>query len=113
MILRVGKYEVGSDGTVVYEGNRVSASAAFQTAQRNENLLLKIWRQGKEIEVSLPMNVYTGDRNVGNQYDVLPRYFVYGGLVFTPLSLDYLRTLGRNTPEISIGESYYERHRPE
>jgi len=108
VLLRVGKYEVGSDGTVVYEGNRVSASAAFQTAQRNENLLLKIWRQGKEIEVSLPMNVYTGDRNVGNQYDVLPRYFVYAGVVFTPLSLDYMRTLGQGWRDGANAELTYE-----
>src|SRR2546425_541289 len=108
VLLRVGKYEIGSDGTVVYEGNRVSASAAFQTAQRNENLLLKIWRQGKEIEVSLPMNVYTGDRNVGNQYDVLPRYFVYAGLVFTPLSLDYMRTLGQGWRDGANAELTYE-----
>jgi S1-C subfamily serine protease len=108
VLLRVGKYEVGSDGTVVYEGNRVSASAAFQTAQRNENLPLRIWRQGKEIEVSLPMNVYTGDRNVGNQYDVLPRYFVYAGLVFTPLSLDYMRTLGQGWRDGANAELTFE-----
>jgi len=95
VLLRVGRYEVGSDGTVLYEGNRVSASAAFQTAQRGEALPLKVWRQGKETEISLPMNVYSGDRAVGNQYDVLPRYFVYGGLVFTPLSLDYMRCCQR------------------
>ena len=40
VLLRVGKYEVASDGTVLYEGNRVSASAAFQTAQRGESLSL-------------------------------------------------------------------------
>jgi hypothetical protein len=29
-------------------------------------------------------------------------------MVFTPLSLDYLRTLGRGVPESSYGELYYE-----
>jgi hypothetical protein len=33
---------------------------------------------------------------------------VYGGLVFTPLSLDYLRTLGRAPPEGLVGDLYYE-----
>jgi hypothetical protein len=104
----VGKYDVASDGTVLYEANRVSASAAFQTAQRGESLPLRIWRQGKETEISLPMNVYDGDRSVGNQYDVLPRYFVYAGLVFTPLSLDYMKTLGQGWRDSANAELIYE-----
>ncbi len=108
VLLRVGKYEVASDGTVLYEANRVSASAAFQTAQRGESLPLKVWRQGKETDISLPMNVYEGDRSVGNQYDVLPRYFVYSGLVFTPLSLDYMKTLGQGWRDVANAELIYE-----
>ena len=108
VLLRVGKYEVASDGTVLYEGNRVSASAAFQTAQRGESLPLKVWRQGKETDISLPMNVYEGDRSVGNQYDVLPRYFVYAGLVFTSLSLDYMKTLGQGWRDVANAELIYE-----
>jgi len=108
VVLRVGKHEVGSDGTVLYEGNRVSASAAFQTAQRGENLPVRIWRKGKETDISLPMNVYLGDRSVGNQYDVLPRYFVYGGLVFTPLTLDYMKTLGQGWRDSANAELTYE-----
>jgi hypothetical protein len=108
VLLRVGKYDVGSDGTVLYEGNRVSASAAFQTAQRGESLPVKVWRQGKEMEISLPMNVYLGDRTVGNQYDVLPRYYVYGGLVFTPLTLDFMKTLGQGWRDSANAELTYE-----
>jgi S1-C subfamily serine protease len=108
VLLRVGKFDVASDGTVLYEGNRVSASAAFQTAQRGENLPLKIWRQGKEFDVALPMNIYGGDRLAGNQYDVQPRYFVYGGLVFTPLGLDYMRTLGQGWRDSANAELTYE-----
>ena len=108
VLLRVGRFDIASDGTVLYEGNRVSASAAFQTAQRGESLPLKIWRQGKELDVALPMNVYNGDRMTGNQYDVLPRYFVYAGLVFTPLNLDYMRTLGQGWREAANAELTYE-----
>lgn len=60
------------------------------------------------------MFVYTGDRAAGNQYDVPPRYYVHGGLIFTPLSQDYLRTFGR---ELGSGASadlvyelFYRRH---
>ncbi|MEO8428790.1 MAG: trypsin-like peptidase domain-containing protein, partial [Verrucomicrobiota bacterium] len=96
VLLQVGPYKVGSDGTTLYQGNRIFVAAAFQFAQNGEALDLKIWRDGQQTNIALPGYVYKGDAAAGNQYDVLPRYFVYGGMVFTPLSLDYLKTFGRN-----------------
>jgi S1-C subfamily serine protease len=108
VLLRVGTYPVASDGTILYQGNRVSASLAFQLVQSGESIPVQIWRDAKEMEVSAVVQPYNGDRSGGYQYDRLPRYYVYGGLVFTPLSLDYLRTLGRNTPESASSELFYE-----
>jgi S1-C subfamily serine protease len=108
VILRIGDFPVASDGTILYRGNRVSSALAFQWAQAGEAVPLKVWRDGKAMDISLPVGPYTGDRAAGYQYDTLPRYLVYGGLVFTPLSLDYLRTLGRGAPESTAAESYYE-----
>ena len=108
VLLRVGPYAVADDGTILYEGNRVSAALAFQLAQHGECLPLQVWRDGQRQEVSLPIYRYDGDRAAGYQYDKLPRYFVYGGLVFTPLSLDYMRTLGRGARETDTGDFSYE-----
>ena len=108
VLLRVGDFPIASDGTILYQGNRVSAALAFQFAQNGESVPLQIWRDGKRLDISLPVYVYNGDRAAGYQYDTLPRYFVFGGLVFAPLSLDYLRTLGRAAPETTFAESYYE-----
>jgi S1-C subfamily serine protease len=94
VLLRVGPYDIGSDGTILYEGNRVYLTAAFSEIQHGEKVPLKVWREGKELDISLPLYTYKKDLVEGNQYDVLPRYYVYGGLVFVPLSRDYLRTLG-------------------
>lgn len=93
VILKVGPYQVGSDGTVLYQGNRVSLSVGFSEYQTGEKVPLKIWRDGQELDISVPIYVYTKDRSQGNQYDILPRYYIHAGLVFVPLSLDYLRTL--------------------
>ena len=95
ILLKVGNLEVGSDGTVIYEGNRLAAAVAFQEVQDGETVPLKIWRDGHDLDVALPMTTYKREVNVGNQYDISPRYFIYAGLVFTPLSLDYLKSSGR------------------
>ena len=95
VLLEAGGYPVGSDAMIPYRGNRVAAGVAFQQAQAGEKLPLKIWREGKAIDVLLPMEAYTGDRLAGRQHDEPPRYFIYGGMVFTPLSANYLDTVGR------------------
>jgi S1-C subfamily serine protease len=108
VIMRVGTYRVASDGTVLYQGNRVHLAVVIGEAQHGERVEFKVWRDGKLLEVSLPVRVIEQDRAEGNQYDVLPRYFVYGGLVFTPLSRDYLRTFGGGPGETANAELVYE-----
>ena len=60
---------------------------------------VKIWRNGQEQDVSVTVKSSGDDLAEGNQYDVKPRYFVFGGLVFTPLSRDYLRDSSREASE--------------
>ena len=108
VLLRVDGYDVGSDGTVLFDGNRVAAAVAFQSAQVGDKMPVKIWREGAELDLAVPMVTYDGDRVLGNQYDILPRYFVYAGLVFTPLTLDYLKTFGRDWREAANAEIVYE-----
>jgi len=107
VLLRVGAYPVASDGTILYESNRVSAGLAFQFAQAGEQVPLKLWREGHAVDVSFPASVYDGDRGSGYQNDTAPPYLVYGGLVFTPLSSDYLRSLATGSSE-STKEMYLE-----
>jgi S1-C subfamily serine protease len=108
VILKVGSYEVGSDGTIVYQGNRVFMGVAFSDIQSGEKVPLQIWREGKEMDISLPIYTYTKDKAEGNQYDVLPKYFIYGGLVFVPLTRDYMRTLGAGWGDPANAALMYE-----
>jgi S1-C subfamily serine protease len=108
VLLKAGDYEVGSDGNVTLDGNRVFAAAAFHSAQHGDRLPLRIWRNRETLELSLPMSTYEDDRVLGNQYDTLPRYFIYAGLVFTPLSQEYMKTLGRDFRALGYAELIYE-----
>jgi hypothetical protein len=108
VIMQVGDYPVDDDGTITYDGNTVGVSAAVDLAQSGDTLPLKIWRDGQMIDVKLPVKVYTDDNAQGNQYDVLPHYYIYGGLVFTPLSLDYLKTFGQDWTDSAGRELIYE-----
>jgi hypothetical protein len=108
VILKIGDFPVASDSTILYEGNRVSAGMALHQAQQGDKVPLEIWRGGEKIELALPMYVFSGDDALGYQPDKLPRYYVYGGLVFTPVSLDYLRSLNRDVNEPGVADLFYE-----
>ena len=81
---------VGSDGMILYEGNRVHCSMLFDEAQHGEAITLKLWRAGKAIELELPVYVNRADRISGNQHKE-PPYLIVGGLVFTELSMKKIR----------------------
>ncbi|MGV3772419.1 MAG: trypsin-like peptidase domain-containing protein, partial [Verrucomicrobiales bacterium] len=108
VILKVGDYEVGSDGTIIYQGNRTYLGVAFSDIQNGESIPMVIWRDGKEMQVTLPLYTYSKDKAEGNQYDTLPRYYVYGGMVFVPLNRDYLRTLSNGWSDPSNAHLVYE-----
>jgi hypothetical protein len=107
VLLQVGPYPVASDATIVHQGNRVHAGFAFSQPQHGESVPLRLWRAGQEVQVSLPVQVIRDDRNQGNQYTP-PRYFVYGGLVFTPACRDFLRTLSSGAGDGISSEIFYE-----
>ena len=107
VILEVSNQEVGSDGMILYEGNRVHCSVLFDEAQHGEAITLKLWRAGKAIELELPVYVNRADRISGNQHKE-PPYLIVGGLVFTELSMNYLGSLGRNLGESLSSRTHYE-----
>ncbi len=108
VLLKVGEYDLGSDGTILFEGNRLGVSVAFQEAQHGAKVPLKIWREGAAIQTDIEVFVYQEDKATGNQFDILPRYYIHGGLVFTPLSHEYLKTFGRNWSDSANNEIIYE-----
>ena len=108
VIMQVGDYPVDEDGTITYDGNTVGVSAAVDLAQNGDIVPMKVWRDGAMIDVKLPVKVYNDDNAEGNQYDVLPPYYIYGGLVFTPLSLDYLKTFGEDWSDSAGRDLIYE-----
>jgi len=95
VLLEIADHPVGSDGTILYKGNRVHGAVLFDQVQHGGTIDLKVWRDGAALDLRLPLYVNRADRIEGRQYDP-PPYLVVGGLVFTELSLDYLLSLGRD-----------------
>ena len=97
VLLFIEDFPIGNDGTVEFRPNeRTQLNYVTQQKQIGENLKLTILREGQrmEIEVNLFRSL-TKDRLVPmEQYETLPTYYIYGGLVFCPLSKDLLNIWG-------------------
>lgn len=101
LILRVDGYVIANDGTIEFrKGERTSANYAIQKYQIGGKVKLEVLREQKLIEVEVELKNTREDFSLVPYYlhDEIPSYFVYGGLVFTTLSVDLLKEWGDRWP---------------
>jgi len=92
VILELDGYSIGNDGKVnLTENVRVESSHVEYLKQVGENLKIMLLRDGKVQHTSIKLSPRKVRAN-NKEYDVLPRYFVFAGLVFQPLSNGYLKS---------------------
>ncbi len=94
VLLELDGVEIAADGTVPFEhGSRIDFSYVVSERHVGETIQAKVWRNRRVRTVSLllepPRYLVPEDR-----YDVRPTYYLFGGLLFVPLTRDYLRTWG-------------------
>jgi len=96
VILQVEGQTLANDGTVPFQdGERIFFSYFLVHKFIGDEASIKILRGGKEMEVTLPLKM-SRPLVSACEFDVMPTYFIYGGMVFSPLSLNYLQSWGSN-----------------
>ncbi len=99
VLLSVEGQEIGDDGTVEFRsGERTHYAHFIQQKQIGESVRLEILRDGEMREVDIRLNRALHDEFLvpRDRYDILPTYYLFGGLVFTPLTKNLLNAWGRN-----------------
>ena len=97
VLLSIEDYIVGNDGTVEFRTNeRTNLNYVIQKKQIGEDIKLSVLREGMEEEININLfRSFKKDRLVPmEQYEVQPSYYIYGGLVFCPLTKDLLNIWG-------------------
>jgi S1-C subfamily serine protease len=97
VILEIDGHEIAGDGTVELEtGIRTTLDHLIKRRQLGESVPFLIVRDGSQLTVDMTLDETFQDLCLVPHkiYDRLPRYFVYGGLVFMPLTLNYLESWG-------------------
>jgi S1-C subfamily serine protease len=92
VLTRVDNQDVANNGTIAYgRYGRVRAGVIFSMFQCGEMVSLDILRDGKPLTVQVKAKPPLDLVQLSN-YDRKPPFFVYCGLVFQPLSLDFIES---------------------
>lgn len=94
IILEIQGLAVGVDGKVLFEDERVDFRTIYDLRLVGDNIKFKIAREGVMKSLNVQIKQSPKHHLAGNVYSKYPKYFVFGGLVFTTLSRSYLRSWG-------------------
>ena len=98
IITSIDGHSIKDDGTVAYRPHEYSSYHYFiDQHQMGDTIELGIVREQKHIDVNLTLQNTANDVLLvkTKEYDKMPRYFIYGGYVFSPLSRNLL-SIGRS-----------------
>jgi S1-C subfamily serine protease len=90
VLLTIDDHPIASDGTVELEGARVDMPEVVERKFKGDKVKLDIWRDKKPLTVTIELGSVWPYLYLAHGYDVRPRFVVYGGLLFQPLSLDLM-----------------------
>ena len=115
VIMAVDGHDIANDGTVeIRPRERTSMNYYTEMHQVGETLDLTVLRDGKVRKVELLLDKPVGKNRLVpmEQYDIRPTYYIYGGFVFTPLTVNYLKTWGEawqhNAPKNLVSAYLYD-----
>lgn len=93
VILAIDGIRVENDGTVPY-GSRGRLDMSFLTDLKyvGDKVKIDILRDKKPVKLTITMKNYVPILP-RTEYDKKPTYFIFGGVVFTPLSINYIYSI--------------------
>jgi S1-C subfamily serine protease len=90
VILSIDGHSVASDGSVELDGSNVQMAEVVERKFKGDKVKLRIVRDGKPLDVTVPLNAPYPFTLFANAYDVKPRYIEFAGLVFQPLDQNFV-----------------------
>jgi hypothetical protein len=91
VLLSIDDHPIASDAFVELEGERVEMPEVVERKFKGDTVKLDILRDKQPLTVTVDLGPVWPYLFQGHSYDVQPRYIVFGGLLFQPLSLDLMQ----------------------
>lgn len=96
VLTKIDKYDIDNDGMVNIYGLRLHMSEVIERKQLGEKIELTFYRNGVEKKTTATVALNRPLMTYWKQYDLQPRYEVFAGLTFVPVSRDLLEAWGSN-----------------
>jgi hypothetical protein len=93
VLTTIDGYNIDNDGTIKLNGNAVNFQEIIERKQWGESINIAAWRDGKLINQEVPLTNPHDPFNYRNIYDTKPYYYIYGGLIFSPLTREHLKAI--------------------
>lgn len=106
VLLSVGGVSIANDGTIEFVNNdSIDFRYLMSKHQVGDEMELVFIREGKILKRSARL---LPEKRLAPfpQYDVKPSYFIFSGLVFIPLTCDYIHTWEDTNPPIDLFYNY-------
>jgi len=95
ILLAIDGVKVADDATIeMKENGRVAANYLIRSHHIAESFEATILREGKELTVNIPLKSLVS--LIPFEHEQRPQYYIFGGLVFMPLTKNYLYEWGRS-----------------
>jgi S1-C subfamily serine protease len=94
VLMSINTYEISDDGKVKIDGRDLSYAEVMEREQIGTAVHVEVWREGKLVKLDLPLKEWNMIIDHRRPHDKIPKYVIWGGLCFTPLSRGYLDELG-------------------
>ncbi len=116
LLLTIDGNPIQNDGTILIEGENYLLQEVVERKQVGDRVMLGLIREGKEMQVPLSLTAGREVMRSWNEYEARPEYFIFAGLLFQPLSREYLKTwsddwASRSDPRLAYYFFYYNQDR--
>jgi len=91
VLVAIDDHPIASDSFVELEGTRVEMPEVVERKFKGDKVKLDLVRDKKPMSVIIELEPLWPYLFQGHAYDVQPRYVVYAGVLFQPLSLDLIQ----------------------
>src|SRR5438874_5879996 len=107
VLLSIDDHAIASDGFVELEGERVEMPEVVERKFKGDKVKFEILRDKKPMKLTIELDTVWPYQMQAHHYDTRPRYVVYGGLIFQPLSLDLLDAFQISDPRVRHYFDYF------
>jgi hypothetical protein len=90
VLMKIDGHEIASDGFTMLDGSRVQMVEVVERKFKGDDVKLHIIRNRQEMDVTVKLDAAWPYLIQANTYDAKPRFVLYGGLLFQPLSRNFL-----------------------